>query len=134
MRSRVVDTPAGAGADRGVATGLVAIGPGDGPKAERMLARFKELPDGAMLWTRQGDGSYRLGRIAGPYYYDGSDAAQLLGLPHARAARWLDERFDEERTPRPVVETFARGGRNLQQIRHPDAAWGSSELWARSVA
>jgi hypothetical protein len=98
-----------------------------------MLARFKELPDGAVLWTRLGDGSYRLGRVAGPYYYDGSDAAQSLGLPHARAVRWLDARFGEEETPRPVVETFARGGRNLQQIRHPDAERRSSEFWARSA-
>jgi hypothetical protein len=83
MRSRSNNAPAGAGAEFGVARGVVGIGEAlDGPprslaeailvltqthgeKAGRMLARFADLPDGAFVWTHQRDGVYRLGHIAG---------------------------------------------------------------------
>jgi hypothetical protein len=40
-----------------------------------MLRRFAELPDGTLVWTTASDGSYRLGRITGPWRYDNSAAA-----------------------------------------------------------
>ncbi len=147
MRARDRDAPAGAGAAFGLEHGLVGIGdalpasPGSldaavaaaveshGPKAGRMLRRFAELPDGAFVWTRVGDGSYRLGRIAGPWRYDDSAAARAVGIHHVRPARWLDRPFGEDEVPVAVAETFARGGRNLQRIRSAGAAERTAAAW-----
>ncbi len=138
MRARDLDARPGAGAELGLAKGMVGIGdalpvvPGSlddavaaatdahGAKAGRNLHRFAALPDGAFVWTRVGDGSYRLGRIAGPWRYDASPAARTVGIHHVRPTRWLDRPFGADEVPAAVAETFARGGRNLQRI-HGDA-------------
>jgi hypothetical protein len=147
MRSRVCDAPAGAGAEHGIANELVGIGEalaatpdsldeavaatGErfGAKAGRMLRRFAKLPHGAGVWTRLGDGTYRLGRIAGPWRYDDSAAARAVGIHHVRPAIWMERSFGEHEAPAAVAATFARGGRNLQQIHDPGAERRTAELW-----
>jgi len=125
------DVPRGAGARFGIERGVVGIGPGSGEKAARMLHRFAELPDGAFVWTRTGDGAYRLGRIAGPLREDDSPAAREVGLAHVRAANWLDRAFGEDEVPPAVAATFGRGGRNLQRTHSEDAERRTAELWDR---
>lgn len=126
MRARDRDVP---GADFGVGRGVVGIGPGRGEKAERMLRRFVDLPDGVFVWTRVGDGAYRLGRIAGPWRHDDSAAAREVGIHDVRPADWLDRAFAEDEVPSGVAATFARGGRNLQRIHDEDAERRTAELW-----
>jgi hypothetical protein len=116
MRARDRDCPPGAGAEYGLEHGLVGIGEGEGEKAERMLRRFRELPDGAFVWTRDEGGRYHLGAIAGPYRRDDSPEAQEVGIRHVRPARWLERPFGEDEVPAAVAATFARGGRNFQRI------------------
>lgn len=148
MRARTVDAPPGAGADRGVALGLV--GTGDpltpepdaldeaiaaatdrhGEKAGRMLRRFAALPAGAYAWTRTSDGALRLGRITGPWRYDRTDAARAVGLVHVRDATWLPEPVADVDAPPAVPATFARGGRNLQRVHDADAERATAALWA----
>lgn len=148
MRSRTCDAPAGAGAEHGVAKGLVGIGEmltvapatldeavaaagrRDGAKAGRMLRRFAELPAGTSVWTRLRDGTYRLGRIAGPWRYDDSAAARAVGIHHVRPADWLEQPFGEHEVPAAVAATFARGGRNLQRTHDAGAERRTAELWA----
>lgn len=147
MRSRASAAPAGAGAEHGVVNGLVGIGerlamtPATldeavaalaercGTKAGRMLRRFAQLPDGTSVWTRLRDGSYRLGRIAGPWRYDDSAAARAVGIHHVRPARWLQRPFGEHEVPAAVAATFARGGRNLQRTHDAGAERRTAELW-----
>lgn len=125
------DLDPGAGAAFGIEHGVVGIGPGRGEKAERMARRFTGLPDGAFVWTRDAGGAYRLGRVAGPARpaaaHDAEAAA--VGLTWLRPTTWLERPFGEPEAPVAVVATFARGGRNLQEIH--DAAVGprSRELW-----
>jgi hypothetical protein len=116
MRARDHDAP---GADHGLAHGLVGIGPGSGAKAERMLRRFVDLPDGTPVWTRDGAGGYHLGRIDGPWRLDDSAAARAVGLHDIRPATWIA--IADADVPAAVIATFARGGRNLQRI-HDEAA------------
>jgi hypothetical protein len=148
MRSRERDVPAGVGAEHGVANGLVGIGEGLAAtpstldeavaaagerydaKAARMLQRFAELPDGTSVWTRLTDGTYRLGRIAGPWRYDASTAARTVGIHHVRPTRWLDRPIGEHEAPAAVAATFARGGRNLQRTHDAGAERRTAELWA----
>src|SRR3954465_8237526 len=103
MRARARDLPAGAGAEFGLAHGVVGIGDAlprtpatideavaaAGGKPGRMLRHFAELPDGSLVWTRVTDGTYRLGRISGPWRYDDSPAARSVGIHHVRSATWL---------------------------------------------
>ena len=94
-----------------------------------MLRRFADLPEGALVWTRTADGTYRLGRIAGPWRYDDSAAAHEVGIHHVRPATWLDRRFGEDEVPPAVAATFARGGRNFQRTHGERAERRTAELW-----
>lgn len=147
MRSRINDVPPGAGADFAIARGLVGIGEAldrrprslaeailaltytYGDKSGRMLARFAGLCVGSFVWTRQQDGAYRLGRICGGWRYDDSPAARAVGIHHVRAAVWARVRFDEATVPEAVARTFARGGRNMQQIHAPAIERQTLDAW-----
>jgi hypothetical protein len=150
MRARDRDLPPGAGAEHGVARGLVGIGDGlprpplaleeavaaaaavHGDKAGRMLRAFASVPDGSFVWTRAADGGFRLGRIAGPWRYDDSPAARAVGVVHMRPATWLERTFGEDDVPAAVAATFARGGRNFQRTRDERAEAETMALWDRS--
>jgi hypothetical protein len=152
MRSRVRDVPAGAGADFGVAHGLVGIGEAldgcpqslpdailavtqvHGEKAGRMVARFADLPDGTFVWTRQLDGAYRLGRIRGTWRYEDSAAAREVGIHQVRPTVWSPRRFGDDDVPAAVARTFARGGRNLQRTHDEAAERQTLDTWQRSMA
>jgi hypothetical protein len=130
MRSRTVDVPAGAGAAFGLRRGVVGIGDGPTPKDARMAERFAALADGTLVSTRLEDGTFRLGRVAGPRRHDGSAEAQAVGIVHVRAADWLERPFGPDEVPPGVAATFARGGRNLQRIHGDAVERRTAELWA----
>jgi hypothetical protein len=147
MRARDRDLAAGAGADHGLAHGLVgigdaletapatleeavnAVGSAHGEKAARMLQRFAELPDGTFVWTRASDGAFHLGRIAGPWRYDDRPEARAVGIHHVRPATWLERPVSPDEVPAAVAETFVRGGRNLQRTHSERAERRTAELW-----
>lgn len=149
MRARDRNAPTGAGAEFGVERGLVGIGDAlarppatlddaivaateeHGAKAGRMVYSFAALPEGAYVWTRVADGTYRLGRLAGDWRYDDSPPAAEAGIHHVRPARWLDRPFGEDEVPAAVADTFARGGRNLQRIHGDGAESRTAELWSQ---
>jgi hypothetical protein len=151
MRPRDRELEPGAGGEHGLAQGLVGIGdalpeaPGaldmaveaaaraHGEKAGRMVRRFAEVPEGAFVWTRVGDGSYRLGRLVGPWRYDDSAAARAVGIHHVRPADWLDRPFGAHAVPPAVAATFARGGRNFQRIHDAGAERATAALWRDST-
>jgi hypothetical protein len=147
MRARDRDLPSGAGAEHGIAQGLVGIGDAlaaapatlndavgaataaHGAKAGRMLRRFAEVPEGSFVWTRDADGLYWLGRICGAWRYDASPAAGGVGIHHVRPAAWLDRPFGPDEVPVAVAATFARGGRNFQRTHDAAAERRTAELW-----
>jgi hypothetical protein len=131
MRARDLDVPAGAGAEYGLAIGVVGIGSGAGEKAARALDRFATLPSGVFVWTRDGAGNYHLGRIAGAVREDRSPAALAVGIVHVRDATWLPRAFNESEVPPAVAQTFARGGRNFQRTHDDQAERMTAEIWLR---
>jgi hypothetical protein len=131
MRARDLDVPAGAGAEHGLARGLVGIGPGRGERADRMLHRFAEVPEGAFVWTRDRRGGYHLGRIIGALREDGSESARAVGITRVRDVEWLERTFAETEVPSAVAPTFARGGRNFQRTHDGEAEGLTAEIWLR---
>jgi hypothetical protein len=144
------DVPAGAGAELGLELGVVGIGDAlhgsppaslddaiaraaeqHGAKAGVMLERFAGLPDGTLVWTRDGGGGFFLGRVSGPWRYEDSAAAREVGVHHVRLAAWLERRFGPDDVPVAVRATFGRGGRNLQRIRD---AWAEEQSAALARA
>lgn len=142
------DVPEGAGAEHGLRHRLVGIGERlrvvpdsvseavaaatdqDGEKAGRMVRRFAELPYDTLVWTRDGEDGFHLGRITGPWRYDVSSDAVTVGIHHVRSTRWLPRTFTEDEVPAAVAETFRRGGRNFQRTRDDDAEQRTAEIWA----
>lgn len=142
------DVPPGAGAEHGLRHGLVGIGEQlttvpesadeaaaaaadqDGDKAGRMVEKLAGLATRTLVWTRDGAGKFRLGRITGPWRYDASDDAEAVGIHHVRDTHWLPETFAENDVPAAVAEAFRRGGRNLQRTRDDDAERRTAEIWA----
>jgi hypothetical protein len=100
-----------------------------GEKAARMLERFVCLPNQTLLWTRIDEDAFVLGQITGPWRYEIAGEGVFDGITNVRPARWVDEAFPKETAPTGVVETFNRGGRNMQAIRDRTTTEESRSLW-----
>ena len=133
MRARDLEAPPGAGAEYGLAHGVVAIAVGRGDRDARRLHRFALVPEGAFVWTRDRRGGYRLGQIRpGDVIEVGSEtAAVATGMTHARPAQWLDRVFGGDEVPAAVAQTIHRGGRNFQRTHDEEAERLTAELWER---
>lgn len=137
MRSRLDEVDPALALERALAGGRCGVGgrlaraPRDAAEAvagtsveyddrtARRLERFIEVPDGAVVWTRDGDGMFHRGVLAGPWSYDPTPAAWAADLVHVRPCEWAAP-VAEHRVPAPVAATFRRGGRNFQRIRALD--------------
>lgn len=141
MRSRDDTVDRAAAVGWALTHGLCGVGErdADGRRDDpRVLARAERLaavPTGAFVWTVDGEGHYRLGRLTGEATYDDSVAARTHDLPHQRPCRWLPEPIPEPELPAAVRMSFARGGRNFQRT-DPRTTPGDVEsetaaLWER---
>jgi hypothetical protein len=100
----------------------------------RRVARFVTLADGSFVWTRDAEGLYWLGRIEGPYLFDGEPAAAAVDLVHVRPCRWLAEPVLECDVPAAVVATFGRGGRNFQQTHDSAVGPQTARIWKERLS
>ena len=147
MRSRDDEVPVGLAVARALAIGVCGIGgplnspPGSleeaivrqeqarGARFARRLERFAAAPVRAFVWTRDDDGMLWLGRIVGDWRYDASAEAAAVDLVHVRDCDWLAAPVPSGEAPPDVRATFARGGRNWQRIRPPDAFPLTAAIW-----
>lgn len=97
-------------------------------RLERRIARFAAAPTGSYVWTRTDEGFW-VGRMTGPLRYDDSTAAREADLVHVRPCTWRDAPVAERHAPAAVVATFARGGRNLQQIHDACVLELTERVW-----
>ncbi|MDZ4270797.1 MAG: GAF domain-containing protein, partial [Mycobacterium sp.] len=105
LRSRSDDVDPRETFDRAHALGLCGFGDDRDPvRLDRRVERFAEVADGSFVWARDSDGLYRLGRIAGPYFYDAS--GESVDLVHVRRCRWLATPIVESAAPPAVIATF----------------------------
>lgn len=121
MHSRLDAVDRWAAVERALDLGVVGLGDraGDDRTAAR-LERFRAVPEGAEVWTRDEDGLFHRGVLTGPLRFDASPAAYDADLQHVRDCDWDPEPLPEHRVPAPVAATFRRGGRNFQRIRTMD--------------
>ena len=131
MRSRRDDVDFGATIERARTLGLCGFGSSGSSAARlaRRIERFRDVHRGSLVWTRDPDGLYWLGRITGPYFYDTDEAATAVDLVHVRECRWLTQPLLEPSVPAAVIATFRRGGRNFQQTHDSAAGAESKRLW-----
>lgn len=151
MRSRDDTVAPGVAVERALAEGVCGMGgrldstPGSltaalaavdarhGERAARRLERFAALPTGTLVWTRDVDGLFWLGRLTGSWRYDDDPAARTVDLVHVRACTWSSSPVAASDVPPGVTATFARGGRNGQRIRTAGAGEQSAAVWERSL-
>lgn len=100
-------------------------------RTARRIERFAAVRDGAFVWTRDSEGLFWLGRLAGPWRYDTSQDAAARDLVHVRDCEWLPTAVPPAEVPTAVRTTFARGGRNWQRIHADGISQLSANLWDR---
>ena len=129
MRSRRDDVDPFAAVERALQLGLCGMGEVTEERAARRLHRFAQVPDGAFVWTRDGDGFTYLGRLGGALRRDDSREAAEVDLVHVRDCTWMEDPVADAQLPPAVTLTFDRGGRNFQQVHHPDVEKQTAALW-----
>jgi hypothetical protein len=132
LRSRRDDVDHAAAVDRALRLGLVGMGEATDERAVRRLERFVAAPTGSFVWTRRPGGELLLGRVTGPWRRDDDGAA--VDLVNVRDCDWIAEPVDPALVPAAVAQTFARGGRNLQQIHPGDVEARTGDVWERLSA
>jgi hypothetical protein len=115
--------------ERALSCGVVGIGEATDERAERRLERFVTAPKGSYVWTRDAGGDAYVGRITGSWRYE--QAGAEVDLVNVRDADWITEPVDPALVPAAVAQTFARGGRNFQQIHPGNVEAETAELWDR---
>jgi hypothetical protein len=103
--------------------------PGELDRLDHRVARFADVADGSFVWTRDPDGLFWLGRLAGPYFRDDDAHAAEVDLVHVRNCDWRAEPLLEPDVPPAVAATFRRGGRNFQQTHDPSVKQQTQRLW-----
>jgi hypothetical protein len=132
MRSRLDDVPHAPAVERALRLGVCGVGgrlprppaslddavratyDAHGERVAARLSRFAAAPVGSPVWTRSGDGLLHVGTLDGEWRWDGDDEAWSLDLQHVRDCAW---QAPDDVVPGAVLATFARGGRNFQEIR-----------------
>jgi hypothetical protein len=118
MHSRLDEVDRWFAVERALRLGLVGMGDRSGDeRTTARLERFRAVPDGAEVWTRDEDGLFHRGVITGPCRFDASREAYDADLRHVRPCTWDAEALEEHRIPPAVAATFRRGGRNFQRVR-----------------
>ena len=78
-------------------------------------------------------GHHWLGRIAGEWRYDTPHPAHDVDLVHVRDCEWMPQPVPEEHVPPGVRASFARGGRNWQQIHAAGVSEATAAAWKTRV-
>lgn len=132
MRSRSDDVDAAAAVEWALSAGVVGVGRRGAPheldRIEARRQRFGDVPDGAFVWTLDGDGLVYVGQITGPVRDEPHGAPH--DLEQVRPCRWHRDPVPPARIPPAVAATFERGGRNFQRTRADGVGRQTALLWA----
>lgn len=101
-------------------------------KGTQNVRRFaNETAVGDFVWTRDTSGRYLLGRIAGDYRYDNSEAAKRVDVHHVRPVEWAPRRLNDLEVPGEVTLAFTGVGESWCRINKEGARALTPFLWAK---
>lgn len=93
----------------------------------RRLAGDVECGD--LVWNRDSSGAYWLGRIAGPWRFDGSAEASRHDLNNVRDCEWLAQSYRDWEVPGAVVRSFTGPGSSFSRVAPGErGGWRVTEL------
>lgn len=124
------DLPSGASIDE--VTGAIAKVdlPGWRKRAAQQVRRFAvEAEIGQLIWTRDKNGRYHLGRFTSDWRYDASEIAFETDIHQVRSVVWASETFSEIDIPGAIMRSFIGQTNAMQRILDPAARIFSVELW-----
>jgi hypothetical protein len=98
-----------------------------GGNTVRRLAENAQCGD--LVWNRDSSGAYWLGRITGPWRFDGSSEASKWDLNNIRDCEWLLRSYRDWEVPGAVVRSFTGPGSSFSRVA-PDerGGWRVTEL------
>jgi hypothetical protein len=79
------------------------------------------------------DSAFAVERALGDWRYDEHPDALAADLVHVRECVWMNHPVSDAEVPPAVVLTFARGGRNFQQIHEPAVGPDTESLWPEDL-
>lgn len=93
----------------------------------RRLAEHAKCGD--FVWNRDSSGAYWLGRITGPWRFDGSAEASKWDLNNVRDCEWLHRSYRDWEVPGAVVRSFTGRASSFCRVA-PDerGGWRVTEL------
>lgn len=97
-------------------------------RAPGIIRRFAEAQNGDLVWSLGLDGRYLLGEVAGEWYYDGSETAELVDCHHVRRMHWAPRPLLDAEVPGAVVRAFMRPGTSFERIKNRAARHYSRAL------
>ena len=81
--------------------------------APNAIAKKMQIDD--LVWTRDEQGCYYLGRVVGDWFYDTTEAAKKADIVNVRKCEW-HKIGTAEKIPGKVVSCFSGRGRAVQKI------------------
>ncbi len=87
----------------------------------------KKISIGDLIWSRDGKGTYYLGRVFGPWFYCNSTDCIDLDIPNQLSCEWTEIGLDEH-VPGKIVACF-RSPRALQSIEDVDGSMQDQSAW-----
>lgn len=89
---------------------------------------------GDLVWNRDSNGAYWLGRITGPWRFDASPEASKWDLNNVRDCEWLSRSYRDWEVPGAVVRSFTGPGSSLSRVAPGErGGWRVTELiWAQT--
>lgn len=110
---------------------LAEIGSIDGwkPGGHTVRRLAEDVQSGDLVWNRDSSGAYWLGRITGPWRFDGSVEASRWDLNNVRACEWLAQSYRDWEVPGAVVRSFTGRSSSFSRVA-PDerGGWRVTEL------
>jgi hypothetical protein len=95
------------------------------------VLRFEAAPTGSYVWSRDMNGRYLLGVLAGEWEYDASPDAEEVDLQNFRRVRWARRSLLDDEVPAAVVRAFSGRGSSFTQIHSEFARMMSPRLYAQ---
>ncbi|MGH2853637.1 MAG: hypothetical protein ACRDLF_05540 [Solirubrobacteraceae bacterium] len=106
--------------------------PGWGRRAASTVRLFgEEAAVGDFVWTRDLEGRFRLGRIAGGYRYENSAKAEAMDIHQVRKTDWADQPLGDLEVPVAIIRAFSGTSTSFSRMWDPGARLYTRWLWEK---